>query len=251
MNANTPVVLITGALTGIGRATAMAFAQQRAKLVVSGRRAEEGAQLARELALHGAEAKFVLADVTDERQLEKLVAEAARAFGRLDVAVNNAGVEGIPGPITEVTSDNYQAVFDANVKGVLFSMKHELPLMLKQGSGSIINISSIVGHVGMAGASIYTASKHAVEGLTRAAAVEVAAAGVRVNAVAPGPIETAMLNRFTGHSAEMKSGLIGMMPAKRSGTVDEIAAAIVYLASPAAAYVTGQVLGIDGGYSAQ
>jgi NAD(P)-dependent dehydrogenase (short-subunit alcohol dehydrogenase family) len=251
MNADTPVVLITGALTGIGRATALAFARQGAKLIVSGRRSEEGAKFARELSQTGAEAKFVLADVAHENQLEQLVAETKGAFGRLDVAVNNAGVEGGLGPITEVTVDNYQAVFDANVKGVLLSMKHELPLMIKQGSGSIINISSIAGHVGMPGASIYTASKHAVEGLTRAAALEVAAAGVRVNAVAPGPIETAMLNRFTGHSADMKAGLIGMMPAKRSGTVDEIAAAIVYLASPAAAYVTGQILGIDGGYSAQ
>jgi len=251
MNTGNPVVLITGALTGIGRATALAFARQGAKLIISGRRAEEGKAFARELALSGGEAKFVLTDVTDESQIEKLVGEAKSAFGRLDVAVNNAGVEGTPGPITEVTVSNYQAVFDANVRGVLFSMKHELPLMLQQGSGSIINISSIVGHVGMPGASIYTASKHAVEGLTRAAALEAAAGGVRVNAVAPGPIETAMLNRFTGHSAEMKAGLIGMMPAKRSGTVDEVAAAIVYLASPGAAYVTGQILGIDGGYSAQ
>jgi NAD(P)-dependent dehydrogenase (short-subunit alcohol dehydrogenase family) len=251
MRTDNPVVLITGALTGIGRATALAFARQQANLIISGRRADKGVAFAQELTRSGADARFVLADVRDEADIARLVDEVKAAFGRLDVAVNNAGVEGKAGPMTSVTVDTYNEVFDTNVKGVLLSMKYQIPLMLQRGSGSIINISSIFGHAGAAGAGVYTASKHAVEGLTRAAALEVAAAGIRVNAVAPGPIETDMLNRFTENDAGTKAGLIGMMPAKRAGNVEEVAATIVFLASPAAAYVTGQILGIDGGYSAQ
>jgi NAD(P)-dependent dehydrogenase (short-subunit alcohol dehydrogenase family) len=245
------VVLITGALTGIGRATALAFADRHASLVISGRHAGPGASFAKKLSTVGADARFVLADVRDEADVATLVDETKRMFGRLDVAVNNAGVEGKAGPITSVTVDTYTNVFDTNVKGVLLSMKHQIPLMLQQGSGSIINVSSIFGHVGAAGAAVYTASKHAVEGLTRSAALEVAAAGIRVNAVAPGPIATEMLDRFTESDAGMKAGLIGLVPTKRAGTVEEVAAAIVFLGSPAASYLTGQVLSIDGGYSAQ
>jgi NAD(P)-dependent dehydrogenase (short-subunit alcohol dehydrogenase family) len=251
MSKSRQVVLITGALTGIGRATALAFAGQGARLVISGRRAGPGESFAKELSAEGAEARFVLADVRDEAQVAKLVDETKRLFGRLDVAVNNAGVEGKAGPITTATVETYNDVFDANVKGVLLSMKHQIPRMLQQGSGSIVNLSSIFGHVGAPGAGLYTASKHAVEGLTRSAALEVAAAGIRVNAVAPGPIQTDMLDRFTGNDAAMKAGLVGLVPTKRAGTVDEIAAAIVFLASPAASYLTGQVLSVDGGYTAQ
>jgi NAD(P)-dependent dehydrogenase (short-subunit alcohol dehydrogenase family) len=251
MSKTNRVVLVTGALTGIGRATALAFARARATLIVSGRRPGPGASFAKELGAEGAEAKFVLADVRDEADVARLIEETKKTFGRLDVAVNNAGVEGKPGPLTAATVETYEEVFDTNVKGVLLSMKHQIPFMLEQGSGSIVNVSSIFGHLGAPGAGLYTASKHAVEGLTRTAALEVAAAGIRVNAVAPGPIETDMLNRFTAGDAGAKAGLIGMMPAKRAGRVEEIAAAIVFLASPAASYLTGQVLSVDGGYSAQ
>ena len=196
---NTPVVLITGALTGIGRATALAFAQEGARIVISGRRDEEGAALAFELRGVGGEAEFIRADVRDEDEVRRLVDRTVERFGRLDVAVNNAGTEGKPGPMTEQSTENYAATFDTNVLGTVLSMKHELRVMQSQGHGSIINLSSTMGHKAAPGASIYTASKHAVEGLTKSAALEGAAFGVRVNAVAPGPIETGMLNRFTGN----------------------------------------------------
>ena len=187
---NNPVVLITGALTGIGRATALAFAQEGARIVVSGRRDEAGQALVTELRALGAEAEFVRADVRKEDDVGHLVDKTIERFGRLDVAVNNAGTEGQPGPLTEQTAETYAATFDTNVLGTVFSLKHELRAMLAQGHGSMINLSSTFGSRGGAGASMYVASKHAVEGLTKSAALEGAAAGVRVNAVAPGPIET-------------------------------------------------------------
>ena len=245
-------ILITGALTGIGRATAFRFARDGALLLVSGRHADAGAALAGELQAAGASAAhFVKADVRHEDEVEALIGAAVREFGGLDVAVNNAGSEGMLGPITDQTADNYRATFDTNVLGTLLSLKHELRVMAPQGKGSIINLSSIAGKVGMAGASVYVASKHAVEGLTKSAALEVAAQGVRVNAVAPGPVDTAMLDRFTGGDSAAKNGLLAMMPARRSATVDEIAAAIAYLASDESAYLTGQSIAIDGGYTAQ
>src|ERR1700730_8497530 len=187
---NTPVVLITGALTGIGRATALAFAQEGARLVVSGRRDEEGEKLVAEVRKLGAEAEFVRSDVRHEADIRSLVDKTVARFGRLDVAVNNAGTEGTPGPVTEQTAETYAATFDTNVLGTLLSMKHALRVMVPQGHGSIVNVSSTYGRVGGAGASVYVASKHAVEGLTKAAALEVAESGVRVNVVAPGPIDT-------------------------------------------------------------
>ena len=251
MNLNAPTVLITGALAGIGRATALAFAREGANLVVSGRRDDAGAALVAELRAAGAEAEFIRADVTKEADVAALVRQAVERFGRLDVAVNNAGVEGQLGPIETQTEANYRTTFDTNVLGVLLALKHELPQMVKQGSGSVINLSSVAGQVGMAGASVYVASKHAVEGLTKSAALEVAAAGVRVNAVAPGPVETEMLARFTGGDASAKAGLLAMMPAKRAATADEIAQTIVFLASDRARYLTGQRIAVDGGYTAQ
>jgi NAD(P)-dependent dehydrogenase (short-subunit alcohol dehydrogenase family) len=244
-----PVVLITGALTGIGRAAALAFAQGGGRVVVSGRHEEAGQGLATELRELGAEAEFIRADVRRDDDVRDLVDRAIARFGRLDAAVNNAGTEGRPGPVTEQSADSYAATFDTNVLGTLLSMKHELRVMQAQGSGSIINISSTYGHLGARGASVYAASKHAIEGLTKSAALEAAASGVRVNAVAPGPIETAMLNRFTG-SAERKAGLVASVPLQRAGEPDEIANAIVFLASDKSSFTTGQVLFVDGGKSA-
>jgi NAD(P)-dependent dehydrogenase (short-subunit alcohol dehydrogenase family) len=244
-----PVVLITGALTGIGRAAALAFAAEGSRIVVSGRREEAGQALAAELRGLGAEAEFVRADVRHEDDVRDLVDRTVARFGRLDAAVNNAGTEGHPGPVTEQSADSYAATFDTNVLGTLLSMKHELRAMEPQGSGSIINISSTYGHLGARGASVYSASKHAVEGLTKSAALEAAGSGVRVNAVAPGPTDTAMLNRFTG-SAERKAGLVAGVPLQRVGEPDEIANAIVFLASSRSSFTTGQVLSIDGGKSA-
>src|SRR6266446_1383949 len=203
----TPVVLITGALTGIGRATALAFAQEGARIVISGRHEEEGEKLVNELGKLGAEAEFVRSDVRHEDDVRGLVDKTVARFGRLDVAVNTAGTEGKPGPVTEQSAESYAATFDTNVLGTLLSLKHELRVMQAQGSGSIINISSTYGHAGGAGASVYVASKHAVEGMTKSAALEAASSGVRINAVAPGPVETALLNRFTG-TAERKAALV-------------------------------------------
>src|SRR5712691_7624941 len=246
---NTPVVLITGALTGIGRAAALAFAQEGNRVVVSGRHDEAGQALATELRALGAEAEFIRADVRHEDDVRGLVDRTVARFGRLDAAVNTAGTEGQPGPVTQQTADSYAATFDTNVLGTLLSMKHELRVMQAQRSGSIVNISSTYGHEGGAGASLYAASKHAVEGLTKSAALEAAESGVRVNAVAPGPIETGMLNRFTGN-AERKAGLVSSVPLGRVGKPDEIANALVFLASDKAAFITGHVLSVDGGKSA-
>ncbi|MGH9547007.1 MAG: SDR family NAD(P)-dependent oxidoreductase [Terriglobales bacterium] len=241
-----PVVLITGALTGIGRATALAFAKEGARVVVSGRRDQEGEKLAVELRQQGAEAEFVRSDVRHEDDVRNLVDKTVTRFGRLDVAVNNAGTEGNPGLVTEQTAESYAATFDTNVLGTLLSMKHELRVMLAQGSGSIINVSSTLGHHGGAGASVYSASKHAVEGLTKSAALEAAGSGVRVNLVAPGPVDTGMLTRFTG-TDERKSGLIAGIPLKRMGRPEEIAQAIVFLSSDGASFITGASLATDGG----
>lgn len=241
-----PVVLITGALTGIGRATALAFARENARLVVSGRREAEGQALAKELRGLGAEAEFVTADVRKEEDVRNLIDKAVARFGRLDAAVNNAGTEGQPRPLTEETEDTYAATFDTNVLGVLLSLKHELRVMYPQKHGSIINVSSVVGRIGLPGVSVYVASKHAVEGLTKSAALEAAPKGVRVNAVAPGPIETPMLNRFVG-SEENKKHLLQQIPIQRAGYADEVAQAILFLASEKSSYVTGQSYAVDGG----
>jgi len=246
---SSPVVLITGALTGIGRATAVAFAKQGARIVFAGRREMEGKALEAELRGLGAEASFIKADVRHDDEIRDLVDQTIARFGRLDAAVNAAGTEGRPGPVTEQTAESYAATFDTNVLGTLLSMKHELRAMQAQGSGSIVNISSTYGHQGTRGASVYAASKHAVEGMTKSAALEAAAFGVRVNAVAPGPTETGMLNRFTG-TPERKAALVSSVPLGHVGAPEEIARAVVFLASNKASFVTGQILGADGGKSA-
>src|SRR6202047_666002 len=247
---STQVVLITGALTGIGRATAFGFAKEGARIVISGRREEEGKKLVAELRELGAEAEFVRSDVRHEEDLRTLVDKTVARFGRLDAAVNCAGTEGTPGSVTEQTAETYAATFDTNVLGTLLSMKHELRVMLAQGRGSIVNVSSTYGHTGAAGASVYAASKHAVEGLTKSAALEAASSGVRVNMVAPGPIETEMLNRFTG-SAERKAGLAATVPLKRIGRREEIASATVFIPSDQASFMTGGSYVADGGKTAQ
>ena len=246
-----PVVLITGALTGIGRATALAFAHDGNRIVVSGRHEDKGQTLAAELRALGTEAEFVRADVRNEGEVRNLIDRTVERFGRLDVAVNNAGTEGELGPIVEQSAANYESTFAVNVLGTLLSLKHEMRVMLAQGSGSIVNLSSIGGQIGLAGAAIYAASKHAVEGLTKSAALEGARAGVRVNAVAPGPTETQMLDRFVGRSDEAKARFVATIPTGRASTTDEIAQTIVFLASDKARSLTGQRIAVDGAYTAQ
>lgn len=243
---SSPVVLITGALTGIGRATALTFARQGAHVVVSGRREAEGRALAAELQSLGAEAIFVRADVRSENEVQNLVDETVKRFGRMDIAVNNAGTEGLRGLVTEQTAESYAATFDSNVLGVLLSMKHELRVMLPRKSGSIVNVSSAYGSVGAAGASVYVASKHAVEGMTKSAALEVAGTGVRVNVVAPGTTDTGMLTRFT-NTQENKTALVSTVPVKRLGRPEEIAEVIAFVGSATASYMTGASIPVDGG----
>jgi NAD(P)-dependent dehydrogenase (short-subunit alcohol dehydrogenase family) len=246
---SSPVVLITGALTGIGRATAVAFAKQGARIVFAGRREMEGKALEAELRGLGAEASFIKADVRHDDEIRDLVDQTIARFGRLDAAVNAAGTEGRPGPVTEQTAESYAATFDTNVLGTLLSMKHELRVMQAQGGGSIVNISSTYGHEGGAGASVYVGSKHAVEGMTKSAALEAASSGVRINAVAPGPIETGMLKRFTG-TVERKAALVKTVPLGRVGDPADIARTAIFLASENASFITGHILTVDGGKTA-
>jgi NAD(P)-dependent dehydrogenase (short-subunit alcohol dehydrogenase family) len=245
---STQVVLITGGITGIGRAAAIAFAKKGSKVVVAGRRDEAGKALVKELRVFGAEAEFINADVRKEDDVRAMVDKTLARFGRLDVAVNNAATEGQVGPITDQTAESYAATFDTNVLGVILCMKHEVRAMRNQGSGSIINISSTYGHEGAAGGSVYVGSKHAVEGITKSVALEIVDSGIRVNAVAPGPVDTGMLTRFTG-TPENKAALVSTVPMARLGLPEEQANAIVFIASDEASFITGHILNVDGGKS--
>jgi NAD(P)-dependent dehydrogenase (short-subunit alcohol dehydrogenase family) len=227
----------------------MAAADAGYRVIVSGRNSQTGLALEAELRAGGADAHFVKADVRIESEVQALIGETVTRFGRLDAAVNNAGTEGIPGPVVDQTPDSYAATFDTNVLGVLLSMKHELRVMQPRRSGSIVNISSTMGSRGAPNASLYVASKHAVEGLTRSAALEAAAFGVRVNAVAPGPVETGMLDRFTG-SKDRKAGLLASIPLGRAARPQVIADAILFLASDKASFVAGQIINVNGGRTA-
>src|SRR3979490_822077 len=243
------VVLITGALTGIGRAAAVAFAQEGASVVVAGRRDGAGKALVTELRAFGSEAEFINADVRKEDEVRALVDKTVARFGRLDVAVHNAGTEGQVGQITTHTAESYAATFDTNVLGVILSMKHEVRVMQGQGSGSIINISSTYGDEGVAGAAPSAGGEHTGGGTTREVALEIAKSGIRVNGVAPGPTDTGMLSRFTG-AAENKAALVTGVPMGRLGLTEELANAIIFIASDEASYITGHVLNVDGGHTA-
>jgi NAD(P)-dependent dehydrogenase (short-subunit alcohol dehydrogenase family) len=247
---NNPVVLITGGLTGIGRAAAVAFAKKGAKVVVAGRRDEAGKMFVEELRFLGTEAEFIHADVRKEDDVRNMVDKTVAKFGRLDVAVNNAGTEGDRdrGSIIDQTPESYAATFETNVLGVILSMKHEVRAMQGQGGGCIINISSTYGHEGAAGASVYVGSKHAVEGITKSVALELAKSGIRVNAVAPGPTDTDMLTRFVGSGQKTASAF--KVPLGRLGLSEEVAEGIVFIASDEAKFIIGHVLNVDGGMSA-
>ncbi len=247
---NGKVALVTGGTSGIGKATAIAFARAGAKVVLTGRREKEGAQIVDEIRKLGGDAAFVRADVAKDADVKAMVDFTVGKYGRLDLAFNNAGVEWT-GPLDQATEAEYRRVFDTNVWGVLNSMRHEIPVMLKNGGGAIVNNSSVAGHVGLPGASIYMASKHAVEGLTKSIALEFAKQSIRVNAVAPGVIATDMLDRFAGKEGEMRDSLTSIIPVGRIGAGEEIAAAVFYLCSDDAKFTTGTSLVVDGGYLAQ
>lgn len=240
------IVLITGITSGIGLATARAFAAAGARLVLGSRNAGAGEAVAEELRLSGRDALFVATDVSAPGGVDALVAAGLRRFDRLDVAVNNAGVEAM-GPIEGGDEAAFDRAFDTNVKGVWRAMRAEIPALSQAGGGAIVNISSVAGQRGLPGASVYAASKFAVEGLTRSAALELAERKIRVNAVASGPVATPMLHRFTGGHPEVMAQRV---PLGRLGEPEEIARAVLWLASDAASFVTGASLAVDGGFLA-
>jgi NAD(P)-dependent dehydrogenase (short-subunit alcohol dehydrogenase family) len=244
------VALVTGGTSGIGKTTAIEFARAGAKVVLTGRREKEGAQAVAEITKLGGDAGFVRADVARDADVKGMVDFTVDKFGRLDIAFNNAGVEWM-GPLDQATEAEYRRVFDINVWGVLNSMRHEIPAMLKTGGGAIVNTSSVAGHVGMGQVSIYTASKHAVEGLTKALALEFAKQNIRINAVAPGAIATEMFDRFAGKHSEVLDSLSSLIPVGRIGASEEIAAAVLYLCSDNAKFTTGTSLVVDGGFITQ
>lgn len=249
----TPVVLITGAAAGIGKATALAFARLGCRLVVTDLKAESGPALLAELKAAGGDARYVAADQAEESAAILAVNTAMEAFGRLDVAVNNAGTEGDQTLSLEHQTDaNVRRTLGVNTAGVLWCLKHEIPALRRSGGGAIVNVSSVAGHVGLEACGAYVASKHAVEGLTKAAALEVARDGIRVNAVAPGAIQTDMIDRAVGAGdTAARRAIEGMHPLGRMGTPEEVAAAILFLASEKASFITGQSLAVDGGWLAR
>jgi NAD(P)-dependent dehydrogenase (short-subunit alcohol dehydrogenase family) len=245
------VAIVTGGTAGIGRAAAIAYAQQGAKVVVAGRRFEAGQETVRLIKAAGGEALFIQTDVTEETDVKTMVDRTVSVFGRLDMAFNNAGVFGESAVLTEQTDDDYDRIMTANVKGVWLCMKYEIAQMLKQGSGAIVNTSSILGVVAMAGVPLYTASKYAVQGLTKAAALQYAKSGIRINAVGPGAIATDMFEAATGGQDEAKAYMAGLHPMGRIGQPAEVANAVLWLSSAQASFVTGETLMVDWGFIAQ
>ena len=241
------VALVTGASSGIGRETALALAEAGAAVVIGNRRSPEGEEVARQIRDAGGRAAFLQTDVSKEGQVEALVEFAVSEFGGLDIAFNNAGTDGEPGPIAHEDEGNFDRVIGTNVKGVWSAMRAQIPALRARGGGSIINTSSILGSRGVANFATYAASKFAVEGLTKSVALEVAKQNIRVNAVAPGPIRTPMLEHASGGNTEVFNGIVAL---GRPGTVDEIAPAVVFLASEQASYITGHSLPIGGGAKA-
>jgi NAD(P)-dependent dehydrogenase (short-subunit alcohol dehydrogenase family) len=245
------VAIVTGGSAGIGRATAFAAAAEGASVVVADVADESGEQVAAEIREKGGRAIFVHTDVADDESVAAMVARTVDEFGGLDLAFNNAGIEGTMGPTHEVDPANWHRIIAVNLTGVWSSMRHEIPRMLERGGGSIVNCASVAGLVGFAGSSAYTASKHGVVGMSKATALELAEAGIRVNAVCPGVIETEMITRAVAENPEMEAGLLAMEPMGRLGRAEEIADAVVWLFSDRSSFVTGQAIAVDGGLVAR
>lgn len=245
------VAVITGGSSGIGRATAVAFARQGATVVVASRREEEGAETIHMIEQAGGEGIFIKTDVTKEPEVKALIEKAVATFGHIDCAFNNAGVLGPVGPIVERKVEDYELIMNTNVKGVLLCMKYEIAHMLKNGGGAIVNNASVGGLIGFPGGAMYVASKHAVLGLTKASALEVAKSGIRINAVSPAVIQTDMADLAINGMGATKEQFAAMHPVGRVGTPKEIASAVLYLCSDGASFITGQSLTVDGGFTAQ
>jgi NAD(P)-dependent dehydrogenase (short-subunit alcohol dehydrogenase family) len=241
------VALVVGGTSGIGRTTALAFAREGAKVVLTGRREAEGSEVVRSIQERGGEALFVLSDITREADVKRAVDTTVSTFGTLDIAFNNAGSEGVIGPLFERTSSDYDQVMDTNVRGLFFAMKHEINSMRAKGQGIIVNNASTAGHVAVPSAALYTASKHAVIGMTKAVAYEMAPLGIRVNAVSPGGVETELLQRFISGMQAAKQPMVASIPVGRLGRTEEVAETVVWLCSPAASYIVGHSICIDGG----
>ncbi|HET6915116.1 MAG TPA: SDR family oxidoreductase [Acidimicrobiales bacterium] len=245
------VAFVTGGSAGIGRAAAMALAAEDAAVVVADVDSARGSEVATEIRDKGGRALFVRTDVSDDAQVAAAIAETVRAFGGLDLAFNNAGIEGAQAITHECTPENWTRTLTVNLTGVWQCMRHEIPAMLKRGGGSIVNNSSVAGLVGFNGIPAYAASKHGILGLTKTAALEYAEQGIRVNAVCPGVIDTEMIERFTGHQPDFEAALLATEPVGRLGRPEEIADAVVWLCSSRASFVTGQAIAVDGGFVAR
>jgi NAD(P)-dependent dehydrogenase (short-subunit alcohol dehydrogenase family) len=245
------VALVTGGSSGIGRAAALAFAREGAIVVLASRGVERGDAAAAEVRAAGGEAVFVPTDVSRAAEVQALVNRVAERYGRLDCAVNNAGAPSLPAPAVECTEAYWDEVMAVNLKGVWLCLKYEIPLLLRGDGGAIVNTASVIGQVGMPGVAAYVASKHGVVGLTKAAALECALAGVRVNAVCPGVIHTPGVERFVDGDTRAEAMLTSLMPLGRLGTPEEVAAAVLWLCSDAASFVTGHALLVDGGWAAR
>ena len=243
------VAIVTGGSFGIGKAAAIAFANRGAKVVIADW--VEGKETLDMIKSSGDEAIFIKCDVSKEEVIKELIDKTIAQYGRLDYAFNNAGIEGLSAPTHECTDENWEKVITVNLKGVWLSMKYEIPQMLKQGKGAIVNNASIAGLVGFQNIPAYVASKHGVIGLTKNAALEYAKLGIRVNAVCPGVIKTPMIDRFTGKNKEVEKQFESMEPVGRLGLPEEVADAVMWLCSDSSSFVTGDALPVDGGWTAQ